>query len=100
MKSDLPAKDSSKHAPIGVVADYGNLCGEGPLWDAEKQILYWTDIDGKKLYRFLWNERRHELVHEGFQVNGFCMQQGGGQVVTNSQGVWLWNPGTKPMLLA
>jgi D-xylonolactonase len=101
MKSDLRQEQSSgKQTPVEVLADYGNLCGEGPLWDDQQQILYWTDIDGKKFYRYLWNERRHELVHDGFQVNGSCMQQGGGFVVTNSQGVWLWSPGTKPMPLA
>ena len=101
MKTDLRRRqNSSKLGPIEVVADYGDLCGEGPLWDYEKQILYWTDIDGKKFYRFLWNERRHELVHDGFQVNGSCMQEGGGFLVTNSQGIWLWDPQTKPTLLA
>ena len=85
---------------MDVVADYGDLCGEGPLWDHQKQILYWTDIDGKKTYRFFWNERRHELLHDGFQVNGWCMQQAGGFVVTNSSGFWLWDPGSQPRLLA
>jgi D-xylonolactonase len=101
MRAGIQQEHSSqKHAPIEVVADYGDLCGEGPLWDPQKQILYWTDIDGKKFYRFWWKERRHELVHAGFQVNGCCMQQAGGFVVTNSQGVWLWSPETKPILLA
>jgi len=101
MKSDLRQDQSSgQQPPIDVVADYGDLCGEGPLWDDQKQILHWTDIDGKKFYRFLWNERRHELVNEGFQVNGYGMQQNGGYLVTNSQGVWLWSPGTEPVLLA
>ena len=101
MKTDLrQQRNSPKHGPIEVVADYGDLCGEGPYWDYDKQILYWTDIDGKKFYRFLWHERRHELVHEGFKVNGFAMQQAGGFVVTNSEGAWLWSPGSKPSLLA
>lgn len=101
MKTDLRQKQNSKEqGAIEVVADYGDLCGEGPLWDDQQQILYWTDIDGKKFYRYLWKERRHELVHGGFQVNGSCMQQNGGFVVTNSSGVWLWNPTSKPALLA
>jgi D-xylono/L-arabinono-1,4-lactonase len=101
MNNNLWQKQRSpKPAAIEVVADYGDLCGEGPLWDDQKQILYWTDIDGKKFYRFLWKEGRHELVHDGFQVNGCCMQQTGGFVVTNANGAWLWSPGSKPMLLA
>jgi sugar lactone lactonase YvrE len=101
MKTDLRREQSSsKQSPIEVVADYGDLCGEGPLWDDQQQVLYWTDIDGKKFYRLLWKEWRHELVHDGFQVNGGCMQQSGGFVVTNSSGVWLWSPQSKPALLA
>src|SRR6185295_18076653 len=56
MKTDFRQQQSSGQS-IQVVADYGDLCGEGPLWDDKKQILYWTDIDGKKSYRYLWNER-------------------------------------------
>ena len=101
MKTGLrDGQSSRKQPPIDVVADYGDLCGEGPLWEDRKQILYWTDIDGKKFYRYLWNKRRHELVHDGFQVNGAAMQETGGFIVTNSQGVWLWSPPTKPVLLA
>jgi sugar lactone lactonase YvrE len=99
MKTDLRRENIFEPA-IEVVADYGDLCGEGPLWDDQKQILYWTDIDGKKFYRLLWKERRHELVDYGFKVNGFCMQESGGFVVTNNEGIWLWNPQSKPKLLA
>ncbi len=85
---------------IRLVADYGNLCGEGPLWDDRNQVLYWTDITGKRFFRYWWKNQRHEPIHEGFEVGGFCIQEGGGFVVTNSQGIWLWSPGGKPVLLA
>jgi sugar lactone lactonase YvrE len=28
-----------------------NVCGEGPVWDAEEQALYWIDITDPKLYK-------------------------------------------------
>ena len=34
------------------VLDAKALTGEGPLWVAEEQALYWTDIPGKTLNRF------------------------------------------------
>lgn len=83
-----------------VIANDGNLCGEGPHWDERDQSLYWTDIDGRRFYRYLWRERRHELLSEGFTINGFTLQDDGGMVVTNSQGFWLWRPGVEPALLA
>jgi hypothetical protein len=33
MKIDLRQDTSQRHGAIEVVADYGDLCGEGPLWD-------------------------------------------------------------------
>lgn len=85
---------------VEVVADAANLCGEGPYWDEREQALYWTDITGCKLFRYLWREQRHELLSEGFELSGFCRQQDGGYVVTNSQGIWLWSPGKAAHLLA
>ena len=85
---------------IRVVADYGNLCGEGPLWDDRSQVLYWTDLTGKRLFRYRWQNRRHEPIHEGFEIRGFCLQESGGFVVINSAGVWRWSPDSEPVLLA
>lgn len=85
---------------IEIIADDGNLCGEGPLWDEREEALYWTDITGRKFYRYLWREQRRERVSDGFQVGGFSCQADGGFVVTNNDGIWLWRPTEEPMLLA
>lgn len=85
---------------IKIIADDGNLCGEGPLWDEREEALYWTDITGRKLFRWLWRGQRRELVSEGFQVGGFSRQEDGGFVVTNHDGIWLWRPAEQPLLLA
>jgi sugar lactone lactonase YvrE len=83
-----------------VISNDGNLCGEGPLWDERSDVLYWTDINGRRFYRYFWRECRRELIHEGFEVGGFCLQETGGFVVTNSRGIWIWTPGAEPLLLA
>jgi sugar lactone lactonase YvrE len=85
---------------IEIIADDGNLCGEGPLWDEREDALYWTDITGRKLYRYLWRKERRELVSDGLQVGGFARQEDGGFVVTNNDGIWLWRRGQEPLLLA
>lgn len=83
-----------------IIADDGNLCGEGPLWDEAEQALYWTDITGHRFFRYRWREQRRELLSDDFQVGGFCRQRQGGFVVTSSRGIWLWEPGQPARLLA
>jgi sugar lactone lactonase YvrE len=36
---------------VRCVAETKNLVGEGPVWDADSQCLYWTDINGMCVYR-------------------------------------------------
>lgn len=81
---------------IEIVADRGDLCGECPLWSPHEEALYWTDITGRKVNRYSWNTRRHEVVHPGLEVSGLALHNLGGFVVVNSEGVWLWNPGCEP----
>jgi len=83
-----------------IVADYGDLCGEGPLWNCAEQALYWTDIAGRRFYRCSWPDRRHEIVHQGFEVAGFAFNASGGFVVVNSSGIWLWDGAAERTLIA
>lgn len=83
-----------------IIANNGDLCGEGPHWDEKERCLYWTDINGKRLYRYDWADERQELVWDGFEINGFTLQADGGFVLTNTRGFWTWSRGEKPVLLA
>lgn len=76
---------------IQVVADYGDICGECPVWDAGSNSLFWTDIDGLKFYRYDSANDRHLLLHEGLEIAGYCLNQQGGFVTVNSRGIWLWD---------
>ena len=83
-----------------VIADYQDICGEGPLWNKDEQALYWTDLARKRFYRYVWSDRRPEIVSEKMQVSGFAFNEGGGVVVTNIEGIWLWDEHSDPVLLA
>jgi len=74
-----------------VLADDGNLCGEGPIWDIEGNQLYWTDCSGLKFFRYDWSARKHERLADGFEINAFALNRPGGFVVANHSGVWLWD---------
>lgn len=76
---------------LTVLADYGDLCGEGPIWDATAAALYWTDCGGFKFYRYDWAARQSSLVKDGFEVNGAALAEGGGFTVSNNSGLWQWD---------
>lgn len=76
---------------IEIIADYGDLCGEAPLWDARAQTLYWSDCVGLKVYRYQPKTGRHEVVKRGVEANALALHESGGFVITNSTGVWLWD---------
>lgn len=42
---------------IVCVAPVGDRCGEGPVWHAEEQALYWTDVNRFLIHRFDERER-------------------------------------------
>jgi sugar lactone lactonase YvrE len=85
---------------LTVIADYGDLCGEGPIWDVSRKRLYWTDITGQKFYCYDWTSRQHRLVRAGFEVGGAAFNRPGGFVVANSSGCWLWEEAGEPRLIA
>ena len=42
---------------VEQVADFGDLCGESPVWDRTAQVLYWTDCGGRRFFQY--DARRH-----------------------------------------
>ena len=85
---------------LTVIADYGDLCGEGPLWDQDSQTLYWTDQTDQKFYRYRPASAKSDLVYEGLEISGFAFKRPGGFLITNTRGIWLWDGQTDPVLIA
>ena len=85
---------------LSVFADYGDACGEAPLWDARSGSLYWSDTLGKKFYRYDWQTGRHGLFKDGLEINSFAFNEPGGFIVNNSEGIWLWDGAGPPQLIA
>lgn len=82
------------------IADYGDLCGEGPLWDAQRNSLFWTDCVGLKFYRYDWTSKKSAIVKEDLEIYGFTVNSGGGFVITNNSGIWFWDDGNDIRLIA
>lgn len=71
---------------VSQVGDIKNVLGEGPLWDAQEQALYWTDVEGKRLWR-------HDPEADTFtswktpgRVGSFAVRASGGAVLAMEDG--------------
>ena len=61
-----------------VIADFACTTGEGPLWHAEHECLYWLDIPDGELYRYQPATGQSHLVYQADrQVGGFTIQANG-----------------------
>jgi sugar lactone lactonase YvrE len=49
------------HEPV-LAWDASALLGEGPLWDDRAGVLYWIDVDGRRLHSLRDGERRSAAV--------------------------------------
>lgn len=49
---------------IECVVESGDIVGEGPVWHPEHECVYWTDINGFKIHRYV--PRTRELKTWGF----------------------------------
>jgi len=75
------------------IADYEDLCGEAPLWDTQRNSLYWTDCVALKLFRYDWASKKSEVIKDGLEINGCALSAKGGFVITNNSGIWFWDGG-------
>ena len=86
---------------IEQVADFGDLCGESPVWDHAAQILYWTDCGGRRFLQYDARRNHAQILQTDLDINGFRRNRRGGYAIANNSGVWLWNgPGSEPRLIA
>ncbi|MDX2225920.1 MAG: SMP-30/gluconolactonase/LRE family protein [Verrucomicrobiae bacterium] len=87
----------SQHA---IIASENDLCGEAPLWDASGGCLYWSDCVGLKFRRYHPEGNRVDTLREGLGINGLAFNAPGGFVVTNAEGIWLWDGAQQTRLIA
>ncbi len=76
---------------IERLADENALVGEGPVWDPKRQVLYWTDIQGGRMFCYDPARNLNERVHRGHNVGGVMVNRQGGLLTFIWDGIVLWN---------
>lgn len=85
-----------------------NILGEGILWDAGRQALWWTDIHGYRLYRYDWAQGSTEYFPTPDRVGSFGLVANSDKLITAfADGIALYDPAhrqiewlTRPALAA
>jgi D-xylono/L-arabinono-1,4-lactonase len=63
--------------------------GEGPLWNVEKQQLFWTDILEGKIWKYTPSIQKVELAWQGdHKVGGFAFAKDGGMILCSDKGIF------------
>lgn len=78
------------------IVDLPCQTGEGPLWHAEEEVLYWVDIPAGVLYRFDPASGENERVFERLDgaIGGFTIQQDGSLLLFMDRGaIGVWRRG-------
>jgi D-xylonolactonase len=79
---------------LELIADYGCVIGEGPLWHPAERRLYWTDIANGRLFRYDPASGAHEQCYAGDPVGGFTIQHDGALLLFMERGaIKLWRDG-------
>lgn len=79
---------------VELIVDCRNTLGEGLVWDADAQCLYWTDIEEKRLWMLQpgLGEVRSVAVPE--RIACFAPREKGGLVVAFASGFAFFDPET------
>jgi sugar lactone lactonase YvrE len=69
-----------------------NVLGEGPVWNADEQLLYWVDIDSQCYFRLNPVTGTHEKIEVGVKIGVLALRASGGLVMAVRDGFAFWDP--------
>jgi len=78
-----------------LVADARATLGEGPLWDADRGILWWVDILGDLVHAFDPATGLDETIEIGQAVGAVALRRNGGLLVLGQDAILALDPETR-----
>jgi len=79
---------------VECVVDSRSELGEGPVWDAQDQCLWWVDIMGELVHRFDPESGQDETWDIGEPVGCLAVRAQGGLVLATKTGFHAFDPKT------
>ena len=76
------------------IACAGTECGEGPVWSADEQVLYWVDITGARLHCYDPRRCCDTAWDMPGEVGALALRRGGGLVLMLQSGFAFFDVGT------
>jgi L-arabinonolactonase len=73
-------------ARLELIVDCRNTLGEGLVWDAQHQLLYWTDIEGRRLWTLAARSGRVTSLEVPERIACLAPRASGGLVVAFASG--------------
>ncbi len=84
---------------VELLVDAHALVGEGPIWDAEKGVLYWVDILSSMLYEYNPVTRENRTYAVGQHVGTVVPRASGGLMLALYDGFAAFDPVTQQLTL-
>jgi sugar lactone lactonase YvrE len=67
--------------PVDILSPR-NICGEGILWDSRRELLWWTDIQGRQLYQYDFSNSAPRVLDTPERVGSFGLVAGSDRLIT------------------
>jgi L-arabinonolactonase len=76
---------------VKVIVDCKAILGEGPLWDAQEQRIYWIDSVGQKIFRAEADGTGVETWNVPAKIGSLALRRQGGAVLALESGIHLFD---------
>ncbi len=73
---------------VELLLDAKAIVAESPSWDSKKQLLYWVDIDGKKVHVYDPSKKVDKSIDAGQYVGCIAPKNSGGAILAMHHGIY------------
>lgn len=83
---------------LELVLDVNAILAEGPCWDEVEQLLYWVDIEGKKVHIYDPATNVDRAIDVGQHVGAIAVRKSGGAVLAMHHGIYFLDIKTEKLI--